>query len=120
MNDWLVVVPQVSGEEYASTLFIISCALDFDQDEARPKNMTGDAKSGANSRGNFERFAGVIDRLDQLDRCSSVILRVEGKSGLMFRQGVSITIVSVFFLKTSRIREQYLEEIRRTPGAVDG
>jgi hypothetical protein len=38
----------------------------------------------------------------------------------VFCQIVAITVVCILFLKTSSIREKYLEEVRRPPRAIHG
>src|SRR5688500_6756459 len=104
---------EISREEHAPAAPVIARALDFEQHEARPENMTGDQESGAEPRGDLDRLARIGDRLKSLEGGACVLFRVERKRRGMRRQAMTVAIRGFLFLQARRVGQQYLEQIGR-------
>src|SRR5215216_813522 len=110
---------QIAGKEYAASFAISSGMVHFQQHETRSENVPCDSEAGANSRSNLDRLARVSNRFEQLQRSKRILLGVKRKCGLVLGYVVTIAIVSIFFLQTSGIGQQYLQKIRGAARTVN-
>src|SRR5262249_35012474 len=69
------------------------------------------SKARTNTGSNFDCLTRIRNRLQQLQSSKRVLFGIEREGRSVFSQFMTIAIVGIFFLQTSRIRQEYFQQV---------
>src|SRR4030095_9989268 len=81
--------------------------------------MTGDAKARDDTRCDFDWFSAVAYWMNQSKRGFGVFFSVKRQRWSVFSQLMTVTIVGIFLLKSSSVRQKNLKQVGGATRAVN-
>ena|SRR5436190_10876577 len=98
---------------------VVSCRGQSNEYQARTKYVAGNAELRLHIFSDIDRCAHVLDRPHQQQGTFRIGFGIQRERGSVLRKVMTISIVRVFFLKPTGIRQKNLEQIGRAACAVD-